>query len=511
MRPIILLLLDLLAVIGAAIAALLLRDNLEFSLQRLEDLLPYIFFSAVAAATVLPIVGTSRGFWHYSTFNDFLRIVLAAFLIVLAATSVTFAYNRLDGLARAVPVLHLILIIAVMSALRAIMRMHHAVRLRPKIEPTLDGSPDAENVLLVGVNVIAELFVRSAREFSPDSIQVVGVLGANDRHRGRLMHGVSILGRPDDLSIVLRQLEVHGVSVRRIVVTAPLSELTPAARDVLREVEDGSSIVVDYFSERVGFMERQGSQSPATPHAAKDDMDWPLPSLKDVARSAVLAQPYWQWKRLFDIVVSFILIVLTAPVMLLIAVGVAMDVGTPVLFWQERPGVLARRLRLYKFRTMHSVHNVAGKRIPEDRRSSVLGRFLRRSRLDELPQLFHILAGQMSFVGPRPLLSAEQAARHSGRLAVRPGLTGWAQVHGGRAVSADDKAAMDLWYIRNASFRIDFEIALKTLHMVFFGERANEGVIAQAWKDAELWQSQLASRRDAAEGFAQAALARSAA
>jgi lipopolysaccharide/colanic/teichoic acid biosynthesis glycosyltransferase len=81
------------------------------------------------------------------------------------------------------------------------------------------------------------------------------------------------------------------------------------------------------------------------------------------------------------------------------------------------------------------------------------------------------------------LLSAEQTTRHSGRLAVRPGLTGWAQVHGGRAVSADDKAAMDLWYIRNASFRLDFEIALKTLHMVFFGERANERVIALAWKD----------------------------
>lgn len=483
MRPIILLLLDLLAIVGAAIAALLLRDNLEFSAQRLEDLQPYVLFSAVAAATVVPIVGTSRSFWHYSTFNDFLRIVLAAFLIVLAATSLAFAYNRLDGLARAVPILHLILIIAVMSALRAIMRMHHAVRLRPRIEPALDATPDTEYVLLVGVNVIAELFVRSAREFTPDSIHVVGVLGANDRHRGRLLHGVSILGRPDDLTIVLRQLEVHGIAVRRIVVAIRLSELSPAARDVLREVEDGSNIVVDYFSERLGFMERQGSASTESRPVAKDDSDWPLPSLKDVARSATLARPYWQRKRLFDIAVSLVLIVATAPLMLLIAVGVAMDVGTPVPFWQERPGVLGRRLRLYKFRTMRSLHNVAGKRIPEDRRSSVLGRFLRRSRLDELPQLFHILAGQMSFVGPRPLLSAEQTTRHSGRLAVRPGLTGWAQVHGGRAVSADDKAAMDLWYIRNASFRLDFEIALKTLHMVFFGERANESVIALAWKD----------------------------
>lgn len=187
----------------------------------------------------------------------------------------------------------------------------------------------------------------------------------------------------------------------------------------------------------------------------------------------------------------------TAPVMLLVAVAVALDVGVPVLFWQERPGRFGRRLRLYKFRTMRSAHDVDGNRIAEERRSSPIGRFLRRTRLDELPQLFHILTGEMSFVGPRPLLSSEQAPAHAARLAVRPGLSGWAQVHGGRAVSISDKAAMDLWYIRHASFRTDVLIAWKTARMILFGEKPDGAAVDAAWRDAEEWLDQLGAGRGA--------------
>ena len=100
----------------------------------------------------------------------------------------------------------------------------------------------------------------------------------------------------------------------------------------------------------------------------------------------------------------------------------------------------------------------------------------------------------MSFVGPRPLLPVDQAPAHSGRLAVRPGLTGWAQVHGGRDVGATDKAAMDLWYIHNASFRLDLVVALKTLRMVVVGEKTDARAIARAWQDAEAWRSETSLR-----------------
>ena len=114
---------------------------------------------------------------------------------------------------------------------------------------------------------------------------------------------------------------------------------------------------------------------------------------------------------------------------------------------------------------------------------SRIGRFLRRTRLDELPQLFNILAGQMSFVGPRPLLPVDQPAAYSARKFVRPGLTGWAQVNGGRSVSAADKAALDVWYIENASFALDFKIFARTLAVVLFGERSNAAMIGRAWSD----------------------------
>jgi lipopolysaccharide/colanic/teichoic acid biosynthesis glycosyltransferase len=112
-------------------------------------------------------------------------------------------------------------------------------------------------------------------------------------------------------------------------------------------------------------------------------------------------------------------------------------------------------------------------RISDELRSSTIGRFLRRTRLDELPQLFNIFVGEMSLVGPRPLLPAEQSQRHISRLHARPGLTGWAQVNGGREISDDDKAALDIWYIRNVCLWLDVTILLRTLAIVISGDRVN--------------------------------------
>jgi lipopolysaccharide/colanic/teichoic acid biosynthesis glycosyltransferase len=112
-----------------------------------------------------------------------------------------------------------------------------------------------------------------------------------------------------------------------------------------------------------------------------------------------------------------------------------------------------------------------------------VGRFLRRLRLDELPQLFNILLGEMSFVGPRPLLPVDQPGGTSARLSVAPGLTGWAQVNGGRELSAMDKTALDLWYIKNASILLDLKIAFRTVFMLINGEHPNRAAIQQAWED----------------------------
>jgi lipopolysaccharide/colanic/teichoic acid biosynthesis glycosyltransferase len=169
--------------------------------------------------------------------------------------------------------------------------------------------------------------------------------------------------------------------------------------------------------------------------------------------------------------------------MLFTAILVVATMGFPIFFWQQRPGLGGRSFRLYKFRTMRNAISPTGRRLADWERESLTGNLLRRLRLDELPQFFNILWGDMSFVGPRPLLAREQRDPYRARLLVRPGLTGWAQTIGGRAIPFEDKAALDVWYVRNASFALDMEIVLRTVWMVLFGERISRRLIAQAWSD----------------------------
>jgi lipopolysaccharide/colanic/teichoic acid biosynthesis glycosyltransferase len=144
---------------------------------------------------------------------------------------------------------------------------------------------------------------------------------------------------------------------------------------------------------------------------------------------------------------------------------------------------------------MRACHDAEGNRIPDQLRSSKIGSLLRRSRLDELPQLYNILVGEMSFVGPRPLLPVDQPQGPDSRLLVRPGLTGWAQVNGGRDIPPEDKAALDVWYIMNASIWLDILILLRTLDMMVLGERTNPDAIQIARDTMERVKARLIVRR----------------
>jgi len=175
-------------------------------------------------------------------------------------------------------------------------------------------------------------------------------------------------------------------------------------------------------------------------------------------------------KRLFDIIFSLLAIILFSPILLLIAILVRFFIGSPILFTQQRPGYRGHAFFIYKFRTMNDRRDSSGNLLPDAGRLTPLGRFLRAFSLDELPELFNILRGDMSFVGPRPLLmqylplySAEQARRHE----VMPGLTGWAQVHGRNALTWPDKFKYDVWYVDHWSFWLDLRIILMTVWKVF--------------------------------------------
>ncbi len=170
-------------------------------------------------------------------------------------------------------------------------------------------------------------------------------------------------------------------------------------------------------------------------------------------------------KEVFDRLLAFILIVILSPIMLIIALAIRLTIGSPVIFKQPRAGYKGRVFILYKFRTMTNETDENGNLLPDEKRLTKLGKFLRSTSLDELPQLFNILKGDMSFVGPRPLLveylelyDEEQIRRHD----VKPGITGWAQINGRNAVSWEEKFKYDVWYVDNRSFWLDIKILFKT-------------------------------------------------
>lgn len=178
-------------------------------------------------------------------------------------------------------------------------------------------------------------------------------------------------------------------------------------------------------------------------------------------------------KRALDILLSGTAMAVLSPVLLVTAVLVRTKLGSPVIFCQERPGKDEKIFRLYKFRSMTDERDESGNLLPDEVRLTKFGRLLRSTSLDELPELWNILKGDMSIVGPRPLLVKylplyNEAQRH--RHDVRPGLTGWAQVHGRNALSWEEKFRLDVWYAENLSFAVDVKTVFLTVKKVFCRE-----------------------------------------
>ncbi len=192
-------------------------------------------------------------------------------------------------------------------------------------------------------------------------------------------------------------------------------------------------------------------------------------------------------KRFLDILLSGLALIILSPVLLVTAVLVRCKLGSPVLFCQDRPGKDEKIFRLYKFRTMTDRRDAQGNLLPDKDRLTKFGKLLRATSLDELPELWNILKGDMSIVGPRPLLvkylplySKQQRRRHS----VRPGLTGWAQVHGRNALSWEDKFRHDVWYVDHISLWLDIKTVLLTVKKVF----CREGISSETAATMEEFQ-----------------------
>ncbi|MBF4434694.1 MULTISPECIES: sugar transferase [unclassified Vibrio] len=178
-------------------------------------------------------------------------------------------------------------------------------------------------------------------------------------------------------------------------------------------------------------------------------------------------------KRIFDFLISLVVLIVLSPITVLVAWKIRSNLGSPVLFRQIRPGLNGQPFEMIKFRTMKDAVDANGNPLPDSERMTPFGDKLRNSSLDELPELWNVIKGEMSLVGPRPLLmqylplySKEQARRHE----VRPGVTGWAQINGRNAISWEEKFKLDVWYVDNHSFWLDLRILLLTVKKVFVKE-----------------------------------------
>jgi lipopolysaccharide/colanic/teichoic acid biosynthesis glycosyltransferase len=190
-----------------------------------------------------------------------------------------------------------------------------------------------------------------------------------------------------------------------------------------------------------------------------------------------MSSSYLALKRVLDLLLASALLVVLSPVLLLVAFLVRLRLGAPALFRQRRPGFQAKPFVLLKFRTMTDARDDQGKLLPDEQRLTDFGRFLRSTSLDELPELLNVVKGDMSLVGPRPLLrryleryTGEQMRRHE----AKPGLTGWAQVNGRNAITWEQKFALDVWYVDHASLALDLKIMGLTLWKILTREGINQ-------------------------------------
>lgn len=485
MRRYVLLGVDVALILLATLLAFALRENFEVENGRMEALFPYLGATVIVSIAFFVAAGINRSIWRFSGMHDYLRVSSVVMIVCIGAVALSFAFNRLDGIARSLPFLQAIVGVMALVGARVVHRLCHSARRRkaPATLPVFAKSREI-NILILGVTRLTEAYLQALDEIASGRINVAGIVGRVDRHVGRLVASHPVLGLPKDLESVLDSLELHGVAIQRIVVAEPFLSLPEDVQGALLRVERSRGVSLQRLTDVLGFNDQAPNDAEVesrTQFAALSCVDEEI-APQELQRLS--AGSFWKLKRRLDTILALLSLVVLSPVFVAIALLVATTVGLPVLFWQRRPGLHGKAFHLYKFRTMGAAHSVDGRRLSDSERASVVGNSLRRTRLDELPQLINILCGDMSFVGPRPLLPQDQPrACTAARLMVRPGLTGWAQVVGGRGISAEDKAALDVWYVCNASILLDLEIIARTVPMVLFGERISQNLINRARRE----------------------------
>ena len=463
----------MLAALGSPLLALWLRDAHVLSIEGWQAAAIYCLLSFAFSLFAFLLFRIRDGMSSLFSVNDALdagkAVILSQFMTILAL----FTFTRLDGIPRSTPVIQALILLAGLIAARTIMRMTVSDAHRP------DRPAISETIIMIGATRLASLYIGFLQAYSPARYQVIAVLDDRQEMIGRSVSGVRIAGPPQHLDPVIEEYREHGIRTDRIIVGGEPDMLTADAHKDIERICAQRNIRLDFVPMLVGLGELQAK--PADAAAPTEDLP----------RPQVALPRYFKVKHLLDFCLTLILLLLLVPVFAAVACVVLVDVGSPIMFWQQRVGVNGRTFLVHKFRTLKSNFDSHGLPIPGSERMSWVGSLLRKSRLDELPQLLNVLVGDMSLIGPRPLLPHDQPANPTLRLTVRPGITGWAQINGGTLLSAQEKNELDEWYIRNASFLLDLRILLLTLMVILFGERraqrtARSGGAARVRSDVAL-------------------------
>lgn len=453
------------------LVAFLLRDG---TIQNPFSVATYCTIAFLVSLLVFQWYQTSSPIARFYSIRDAFELIKACVLIAVLSAVTTFFLTRLEEAPRSLPILHFMLLASGLLGARVLLR------LRATYNEVLPAASVAktENLLIIQATRLAWFFSKMVEEVvGSGSHQIVAILDSRPKMKHRSLNGYPIVGAPEDLERVIADYVAHGVRIDTVVLAAHPNEIpSDAWREVCR-VCQALNIELEVLPERLIPERSEASQSGAirAPRSETQILEVELPSS--------LNRPFWKIKRALDVAVTIALAVMLSPAALVVCLLVMIDVGIPVVFWQQRLGRNGTPLHLYKFRTLDTLFDRRTKERREAQLPSVVGRFLRATRLDELPQLWNVLSGDMSIIGPRPLLPIDQPQDTTLRLAVRPGLTGWAQVSGGRLISKEEKNALDEWYIRYASFPLDAAIVMRTIWMVFGGEKRDEAAIEAALRE----------------------------
>lgn len=434
----------------------------------------YCGVSLLASLLVFQWFQTSSPISRFYSIRDALELLKACVLIAALSAVVAFLLTRLDDAPRSIPILHFILLTSGLLGGRILLRLRDTRR----ESSSHDAAKKVAHIVIIQASRLAWFFSKMVEELTPGGYQIVAILDERPQMQHRSLSGYPIIGVPTDLEKVIADYARHGVPIDTVLLAARPQDLSAIAWNEVCRVCKTLRVGLEILPERLMFGQLTASGDDAAvgllfPEFAENPITPDNPGLSQ-------DRPFWKIKRAIDLVVALGLAILTTPVALVVCALVVLDVGIPIVFWQRRMGRHGAPLYLYKFRTLQAPFDRRTKQRREVQETSPLGGFLRKTRLDEWPQLWNVLAGDMSLIGPRPLLPVDQPKDLSLRLSVRPGVTGWAQICGGKLISAEEKNALDEWYIRHASFRLDTAILGRTILTFFTGDRRDEKSISAA-------------------------------